>query len=99
MLKMSSLKKGMAVLVCVAVIALFFPGVTHASTSPSNTKSPLLKKFISSFASVFPFINLNFYVMGADKDKPDDKNTNDKKNDPFKDHDNSLSKRRANGRD
>ena len=99
MLKKSFFKKSMAALVCVAVIVLFFPGLTHASTSPSDTKSPLLKKFISSFASVFPFVYLNFAAMGKDKDKNDDENTDKDKKDPYGDHDNSTSKRRPNGKD
>lgn len=99
MVKMSPFKKGMAVLVGIAVVVLFFPGVAHTSTDSSQPKSPLLKNFLSSFASVFSFLNLNFFVMGADKDKTDDKNTDKKKEDPFGDHGNSTSKRRPNGRD
>jgi hypothetical protein len=96
MLKTSSFKKGMAVLASVAVIVLLFPGVTHTSTDSNNPKSPLLKKFVSAFSSVFPFLNLNVFVMGTDKDKT----TNDKKKqDPYDDGDNSTSKRKPNGKD
>jgi len=99
MVKMSPFKKGMAVLVGIAVVVLFFPGIAHTSTDSSHTKSPLLKNFLSSFESVFSFLNLNFFVMGADKDKDVDKNGDKKKEDPFGDHGNSTSKRRPNGRD
>ena len=99
MLKTSSFKKGMAVLVSVAVIVLLFPGVTHTSTDTNNPKFPLLKKFFSSFSSVFPFLNLNVFVMGTDKDKTGDEQNGKKKKDPYDDGDNSTSKRKPNGKD
>lgn len=91
MLKTSSFKKGMAVLVSVAVIVLLLPGVTHTSTDSNNPKTPLIKKFISSFQSIFPLFNFKFFLMGTDKNK--------KEKDPYGDHDNSTSKRRPNGKD
>jgi len=91
MLKTSSFKKGMAVLVGVAVIVLLFPGVTHTSTDFTNPKTPLIKKFLSSFQSIFPLFNFKFFVKGTNKDK--------KEKDPYGDHDNSTSKRRPNGKD
>jgi hypothetical protein len=96
MLKTSSFKKGMAVLVSVAVIVLLFPGVTHTSTDSSNSKFPLLKKFLSSFSSALPFLNLDVFVLGTDKDKP---KNDKKKKDSYDDGDNSTSKRRPNGKD
>ena len=91
MLKTSSFKKGLAVLVAIAVIVLLFPGVTHTSNESSAPKTPLIKKFVSSFSSIFPLFNFKFFVMGTDKDK--------KEKDPYGDNDNSTSKRRANGKD
>jgi len=99
MLKTGSFKKGMAVLVGAAVIVLLLPGVTHTSTDSSNPKSPLLEKFISSFASVFPFFTLNFYVMGTDKNKTDNGDKNKDKKDSYDDNGNSTSKRKPNGKD
>ncbi len=96
MRKTSSFKKGIAVLASVAVLVLLFPGVTHTSTDSNQPKFPLLKKFLSSFSSVFPFLSLNVFVMGTDKDKT---TTDKKKKDPYDDGDNSTSKRKPNGKD
>ena len=96
MRKTSSLKKGMAVLASIALVVLLFPGVTHTSTNSHHPKSPLLKKCISAFSSVFPFLNLNVYVMGTDKTKT---TTDKKKKDPYDDGDNSTSKRKPNRKD
>jgi len=99
MLKTSSFKKGMAVLVGIAVIILFFPKATYSSTDSSNPKSPLLKKFITSFISIFPFFNPHFTVLGVSKDKPNSQDTDKDKKDPYGDHGNSTSKRRPNDKE
>ncbi|NIM91178.1 MAG: hypothetical protein GTO17_09545 [Candidatus Aminicenantes bacterium] len=99
MLKTSSFKKGIAVLVSVAVLVLLFPGVTHTSTDSNNPKFPLLKKFLSSFSSVFPYLSFDVFVMGTSKDKTSDDQNGKKKKDPFDDGDNSTSKRKPNGKD
>lgn len=58
--RMNSLKKNIAILVCVAFISVLLPEVTHAATPLSPTKFPFSKKSFSLFSPVFSFANLDF---------------------------------------
>ena len=53
----SSLKKNMAILVCVAFISLMLPDVTHAASSSSSQEFPFLKQYIFLFSSLFSAAN------------------------------------------
>ncbi len=49
----SSLKKNMAILVCVAFISLMLPDVTHAASDSSSLEFPFIKQYIFLFSSLF----------------------------------------------
>ncbi len=61
----SSLKKNMAILVCVAFISLMLPDVTHAASNSSTKEFPFLKEYIFLFSSLFSTANhdIQFGIM------------------------------------
>ncbi|UCE22258.1 MAG: hypothetical protein JSV46_08640 [Candidatus Aminicenantes bacterium] len=61
----SSLKKNMAILVCVAFICLMFPDVSHAASRSSSLEFPFIKQYIFLFSSLFSAANhdIQFGIM------------------------------------
>lgn len=58
----NSLKKNVAVLVCVAFISLILPDVTYASSSSSSPEFPFIKQYIFLFSSLFSATNYNLQL-------------------------------------
>jgi len=109
----NSLKKNMAVLVCVAFISALLPEVIHAASQPLSSKPPLLKNSLSLFIPffstanpIFTFIPSNPAMLNilssVDKkpvENPVDTKEDKKDKDPYKDNGNSTSTKPANGKD
>ena len=58
----SSLKKNVAVLVCVAFISLILPDITHAASRSSSPEFPFIKQYIFLFSSLFSATNYNLQL-------------------------------------
>ena len=58
----SSLKKNVAVLVCVAFISLILPDITHAASRSSSPEFPFIKQYIFLFSSLFSATNNNLQL-------------------------------------
>jgi len=79
MKRVKSLKRNIAVLVCVAFISVILAEVTYAASQPSSSQPPfsensypLLVPFFSSFNPVFAFIPFNPAMLNT-LDKVDKK--------------------------
>ena len=106
-------KRSLAILGCVTLISMLFPGFTHAATKSSTKEFLNPEKFfslISPFLSlVSPDFSLGLYDSAtayclSDKDKKppaDEQNGKQKKEkkDSYDKNGNSTSKRKANGND
>jgi len=55
----NSLKKNMAILVCVAFVSVIIPEVTHAASRSSSTEFPFPQHIFSLFSPVFSTANHN----------------------------------------
>ncbi len=62
----SSLRKNMAILVCVAFISMAFPEVNHAATKASSERFPFAKESFPLISAVFSFASLNLSTPGYD---------------------------------
>ncbi len=58
----NSLKKNMAILVCVAFISVMLPDVTHAASSSSSQEFPFIKQYLFLFSSLFSTANHNIQL-------------------------------------
>lgn len=110
-----SLKKGLAILICVAFVSMLFPGVSHAVTKPSSEEFLIPENLFSLISPFLSLVSHNFsagiYDFAAayclsDKDKKPPTPTTEengkkkqKSKGSYNDHGNSISKRKANGND
>ena len=109
------LKKSLAVLGCVTLVSMSFPGVTHAATKPSSKEFLNPEELFSLISPILSLVNHNFSLglydsatayclLDKDKKPPaeeekEKQKEKEKSEDPYKDHGNSTSKKKANGKD
>ncbi|MGD8535570.1 MAG: hypothetical protein PVF66_06930 [Candidatus Aminicenantes bacterium] len=58
----NSLKKEMAILVCVAFISVMLPDVTHAASRSSSPEFPFPEQYLFLFSSLFSTANQNIQL-------------------------------------
>jgi hypothetical protein len=58
----NSLKKNMAILVCIAFISVMLPDVTHAASRSSSPEFPFPKQYLFLFSSLFSAANHNIQL-------------------------------------